>query len=100
MSLQTEFHALRAEENRYVAASCIAEISQRVALLYVLGWDGLAQWRTWNAPLWLQFGIPVVMVSFKAGYLIGAFGEDKVVEGAEKMGRVEGKVGRKDRKEL
>jgi hypothetical protein len=40
------------------------------------------------------------MVSFKAGYLIGAFGKDRVVDGVEKVGKVEEKVGRKERKEL
>lgn len=50
---------------------------------YVLGWEGLKQWRTWEAPLWMQLGVPVLTMVFKIGYLTGAFGEDRVV-GKEK----------------
>jgi hypothetical protein len=47
---------------------------------YVLGWEGLRQWRTWEEPLWMQLLVPVLTMLFKLGYLSGAFGEDRVVE--------------------
>lgn len=50
------------------------------AFAYVLGWEGLREWRTWEAPLWMQLLVPVLTMGFKLGYLGGAFGEDRVVE--------------------
>jgi hypothetical protein len=50
------------------------------AFAYVLGWEGLKQWRTWEAPLWLQLLVPVLTMVFKIGYLTGAFGKDRVPE--------------------
>lgn len=56
----------------------------RVTFAYVLGWDGLREWRMWEVPLWMQVLLPVLTMGFKLGYLAGVFGEDRVVEDAGK----------------
>lgn len=60
---------------------------------YVLGWNGLEQWRTWETPLYLQLFVPVLTMFFKAGYLSGAFGEDRGFE-KEGVGKGKGRVGK------
>jgi hypothetical protein len=67
----------------YVAASAITDIPHYAAFFYVLGWDGIKQWRTWHTPLWLQLGVPVLTIVFKLGYLSGAFGKDRKVAGGK-----------------
>lgn len=62
----------------YVLASTITDIPHWSALLYVLGWDGISQWRTWNLPLYMQMIVPSITIIFKLGYLTGAFGEDRL----------------------
>ncbi|CZR66591.1 uncharacterized protein PAC_16492 [Phialocephala subalpina] len=67
----------------YVWVSALTDVPHWGSFAYVLGWEGLKQWRTWEAPLWMQLGVPVLTMVFKIGYLTGAFGEDRVV-GKEK----------------
>ena len=68
----------------YVAASAITDFPHWASFAYVLGWEGLRQWRTWEGPLWAQLSVPVFTFMFKLGYLGGWFGEDQVQEGKGK----------------
>lgn len=63
------FSTDRKVERGYVWASAITDIPHWEAFFYVLGWDGVSQWRSWHMPLWLQLGVPVFAMAFKAGYL-------------------------------
>ncbi|KUJ09609.1 uncharacterized protein LY89DRAFT_724042 [Mollisia scopiformis] len=76
----------RAVVRGYVVASAVTDLPHWASFAYVLGWEGLRQWRTWEAPLWMQLLVPVFTLMFKLGYLSGAFGEDRV---PEKKGRKE-----------
>ena len=78
----------------YVAASAITDIPHWTAFLYVLGWDGIKQWRSWHTPLWCQLLVPVLTMVFKLGYLSGAFGEDRVA--GEPVRKAKADVGRKE----
>ena len=62
----------------FVAATALADGPHYAALAYVLGWDGVARWREWGMPLWMQLLVPAVTFSIKVGYLAGAFGPDRV----------------------
>lgn len=64
----------------YVLASAITDIPHWSAFFYVLGWEGLAAWRTWDAMLWMQLLFPVFTFAIKWGYLLGLFGGDRVVK--------------------
>ncbi|KAH8817049.1 hypothetical protein F5884DRAFT_778319 [Xylogone sp. PMI_703] len=61
----------------YVIISAVTDIPHWGAFFYVLGWEGISQWRTWHAPLWMQLGVPVLTMALKLGYLSGMFGEDR-----------------------
>lgn len=63
----------------YVAASAITDFPHWASFAYVLGWEGLREWRTWESPLWAQLLVPVFTFLFKVGYLGGFFGEDNTV---------------------
>lgn len=62
----------------YVFASALTDFPHYAAFAYVLGWEGLRQWRLWEGPLWLQLLVPVFTFILKVGYLCGAFGKDVV----------------------
>jgi hypothetical protein len=64
----------------YVVASAITDFPHWASFAYVLGWEGLRLWRTWNGALWAQLLVPVFTFLFKVGYLGGFFGKDKVEE--------------------
>ena len=70
----------------YVAASAITDFPHWASFAYVLGWEGLRQWRSWESPLWMQLLVPVFTFLFKIGYLGGFFGKDKVVDDAGRKG--------------
>ncbi len=67
----------------YVAASAITDFPYWASFAYVLDWEGLRQWRTWEGLLWAQLLVPVVTLLFKMGYLGGFFGKDKVSSDVE-----------------
>jgi hypothetical protein len=76
----------------YVAASAITDSQHWASFAYVLGWEGLRQWRTWEGPLRAQLLVPAFMFLFKVGYLGGFFGKDKDVNQAgERKGLAEKK---------
>ena len=79
----------------YVLASAITDFPHWASFAYVLGWEGLRQWRSWEGPLWAQLLVPVFTFLFKVGYLGGWFGEDRVLKQVDK-----GVKGAKGKKEL
>lgn len=75
----------------YVCASLLTDFPHWGSFAYVLGWEGLRQWRMWESPLWMRLLVPVFTFLFKLGYLSGAFEADRVAGKA-----AEGKKGRKE----
>lgn len=69
--------------HHYVIISAVTDIPHWVAFFSVLGRDGIRQWRTWHAPLWMQLCVPILTMIFKLGYLTGAFGKDRVLDDAD-----------------
>lgn len=75
-----------------VLSYALADIPHWASLLFVLGADGLSQWRTWDTSLWLQFIVPMFTLGIKVAYLTGAFGPDGVYqETPRKRSRRQGK---------
>jgi len=79
----------------YVFCSAVTDFPHWASFLYVLGWEGIRQWRTWEAPLWMQLGVPVFTFLFKVGYLTGAMGADQ-----GQSDEATGKKGKRGKKEL
>jgi hypothetical protein len=67
----------------YVLASALTDFPHWASFFYVLGWEGVKEWRTWEGPLWMQLGVPVFTFGFKVGYLMGWLGEDRAVDREE-----------------
>ncbi len=67
----------------YVTASAITDFPHWTSFAYVLSWERLRQWKSWDGPLWAQLLVPVVTLLFKLGYLGGFFGKDKVLSDFE-----------------
>jgi hypothetical protein len=67
----------------YVLASALTDFPHWASFFYVLGWEGVKEWRTWESPLWMQLGVPVFTFGFKVGYLMGWLGEDRAVDREE-----------------
>ncbi|KAJ6503901.1 hypothetical protein C8R45DRAFT_1185969 [Mycena sanguinolenta] len=62
----------------YLAISASMDLPHWGAFAYALGAEGMAQWRTFPAEMWMQVLVPLVTFVVKVGYLAGLFGEDKV----------------------
>ncbi|KAJ5097665.1 hypothetical protein N7456_008386 [Penicillium angulare] len=71
----------------FVLSSALTDIPHWGSLIYVLGWEGLSQWRTWDSSLWAQFLVPAFTMCFKLGYLTGAFGADRLESEDKKQGK-------------
>jgi hypothetical protein len=72
----------------YVLASALTDFPHWASFAYVLGWEGLQQWRTWEAPLWMQLLVPVFTFAFKVSYLAGWMGDDRQPVAAETKKRI------------
>jgi hypothetical protein len=70
----------------YVWASLLTDFPWWASMAYVLGPQGMSEWRTWETGLWMMWLVPAFTVMFKVGYLSGAFGPDRVV-GKERKGQ-------------
>lgn len=82
-----------------VLSYALADIPHWASLFFVLGADGLSQWRTWDTSLWLQFIIPMFTLGIKVAYLAGAFGPDGgYQETPRKRSRRQGKSSSSKRK--
>lgn len=46
-------------------------------MAYVLGPQGMSEWRDWETGLWMMWLVPTFTFTIKAGYLLGLFGPDK-----------------------
>ncbi|KAF7328602.1 hypothetical protein MSAN_02478000 [Mycena sanguinolenta] len=71
----------------YIAISASMDFPHWGAFAYALGAEGIKQWRTFPAEMWMQVLVPLLTFAVKAGYLAGAFGEDKVVAEGENVDR-------------
>lgn len=61
----------------YVWASLLTDILWWASMAYVLGPQGLSEWRTWETGLWMMWLVPLFTVIFKTGHLTGLFVKDR-----------------------
>lgn len=69
----------------YVIAFAIADIGHLWATYAVIGHESFVSVGSWNAMAWANIGITGGLFVFRGLYLMGAFGQDRVLKSERKM---------------
>ena len=75
----------------YIWALLIADVGHFVATGAVMGLDGVMEWQEWNATMWGNLGVVILLFTVRSLYLAGYLGKDQV-SGEEDERRKGGKV--------
>jgi len=68
----------------FLLACAVADVGHLYVTYHVIGYHGFVNFLNWNPTAWGNIGVTAVLLVVRVLYLVGAFGQDNVVDNTNK----------------